>query len=388
MRRNLLAVGGLIVATSLGTHPASGQEPRPPLVPPGLANGPAPIPAMVADGLRLGELSALQFAMGTPYFFMSRALSDAIDTSTIMTWNEYYQSILDLQNRQHRARRSQRLKLYNQRQQRILEDPGEVDLMLGDAPNAVLAVLSNPRIGPSSLRRYGETIPGETIQRITFHFGTGEAPISLGRLTVRDGWPLALRDAAFDRERRAYQDALEVVLESSRQGKLTPEAFRDLQRAVEALHRKLQEINPTLQRQDFAVARAFLDNLADAVEPLRQPVVEKILAAIDSYSGTTVGDLVIFMQRFNLRFAPAVSAEERETYHALYSAMLRLRDMVGPVAVGPGRSSEGEAAASSAPIPIPVQPGRDAIPGIGRAPSAPPAEQRPGSEEKSRSRTP
>lgn len=386
MRRRLLAVGGLIVATSVWGHPASGQEPKPPMIPPGLLSGPA-IPTMAADGLRLGELSALQFAMGTPYFFLSDPLADAINTSTLITWNEYYQTILDLQNRQHRARKKQRLKLYNQRQQRILEDPGEVDLMLGDAPNAVLAVLSNPRIGPSSLRRYGEAIPGETIQRITFHFGTGEAPISLGRLTVRDGWPLALRGAAFDRERRAYQDALEVVLESSREGKLTPEAFRDLQRAVEALNRKLQEINPTLQRQDFALARAFLDNLADAVEPLRHPVVEKVLAAIDSYSGTTVGDLVIFMQRFNLRFAPAVSPEERETYHSLYSAMLRLRDVVGPVAVVPGRSAEDQDA-SPLPIQLPAQLGRDAIPGPGRAPSAPPAERRPGSEEKPRSGTP
>ena len=49
-------------------------------------------------------------------------------------------------------------------------------------------------------------------------------------------------------------------------------------RAVEALRRKLQELNPSLQREDFALARSFLDNLADTIEPLRHPVVEKVLA--------------------------------------------------------------------------------------------------------------
>jgi hypothetical protein len=388
MRRDLLAGASVVIATSFLTHPTWGQERQSPPTPPGLYNGLTPGSTPPGDALRLGELAALQAALRTPMFFLSRPVADAIDASTIMTWNEYYQAIIDEQNRRYRARKSQRLRLYNQRQQRILEDPGEIDLMLGDAPNALLSQLANPRIGPSSLRRYGESIPGETIQRISFHFGTGESPISLGRLTVRDGWPLALRGAAFERERRAYQDAVEIVLELSRQGKLTPEKFRDLQRAVEALRRKLQAINPTLQREDFALARSFLDNLADAVEPLRDPVVEKVLAGIDSYSGTTVGDLVIFMQRYNLRFAPATTPEERESYHALYAAMQRLRDVVGPVAAGPRRLPDSEIPAAAEPIVIPAQPGRDATQGPGRASPAPPADQRPAPQERSRSGAP
>lgn len=356
MRMCLLAGGSLIVLASWWADPASGQERKPPMPPPGVYYGLPPEANLPADGFRLGELAALQAAMGTPFFFMSRPLADAIDTSTIITWNEYYQAILDQQNRLHRARRSQRLKLYNQRQQRILEDPGEIDLMLGDAPNALLAVLSNPRIPPSSLRRYGEVIPGETIQRISFHFGTGESPISLGRLTIRDGWPLPLRGADFERERQAYQDAIEAALEQNRRGKLTPESFRDVQKAVEALQRKLQAANATMKREDFALARAFLDNLGDAVEPMRHPMVERVLAGIDSYAGTSVGDLVMFMQRYNLRFAPAVTAEERESYHAIYAAMDRLRDVVVP-AMSPRRPVDTEAPSGSALGPIPMPPG-------------------------------
>src|SRR5689334_21240645 len=39
MRTSLLTVGGLIIAASVWADPASGQEPKPPMVPPGLANG-------------------------------------------------------------------------------------------------------------------------------------------------------------------------------------------------------------------------------------------------------------------------------------------------------------------------------------------------------------
>ena len=153
MRRDLLAGAWVIVAASLWSGPATGQERKPPPpTPPGLYQGLTPGSTLPGDAFRLGELGALQAAMGTPMFFMSRPLADAIDASTIMTWNEYYQAVLDMQNRRYRARKRQRLEAYNRKQQRILEDPGEVDLMLGDAPNAVLAALSNPRIGPSSLR--------------------------------------------------------------------------------------------------------------------------------------------------------------------------------------------------------------------------------------------
>ena len=107
MRRDLLAGAWVIVATSLWSHPAAGQERKPPPTPPGLYQGLTSGSTPPGDAFRLGELAALQAAMGTPMFFLSRPVADAIDSATIMSWNEYYQAILDLQNRQHRARRNQ-----------------------------------------------------------------------------------------------------------------------------------------------------------------------------------------------------------------------------------------------------------------------------------------
>ena len=149
-------------------------------------------------------------------------------------------------------------------------------------------------------------------------------------MTIRDGWPLSLRANSFARERAAYQKAVEAALEQNLQGKLTPEAFQTLQQAVEALKARLKTTIPAEQKQDYVPAKAYLDDLEEAVATLRDPNAEKVLAGIDRYGGTTVGDTVTFMQRFNLRFAPALTPDERESYHLLYASMAQLRDAVLP----------------------------------------------------------
>src|SRR5207248_7865335 len=45
---------------------------------------------------------------------------------------------------------------------------------------------------------------------------------------------------------------------------------------------------------------------------------EKVIAELEDYQGTTLGDLLGFMQAFNLRFAPANSYQQRQIYLRLY----------------------------------------------------------------------
>ena len=254
----------------------------------------------------------------------------------MMTWNEYYWATVDEECRRSRVARSERHKrligLYNERRERITNKPEELDLLNGDALNVLLGELSNPKIHPSKLRKQGEPIPGETIQRCAFRYPSVGMTISLGRLTIRDGWPFTLRAQAFAPERAAYQKAMETALEQNLDGKLTPEAFKMLQKAVEALKLKLKATIPPSDRDDFVQAKTFLEDLDEAVAPLHNPVGEKVLAGVDRYGGTTVGDAVTFMQRFNLRFAPALTPDERESYHLLFASMQRLRTTIDPTA--------------------------------------------------------
>ena len=54
-----------------------------------------------------------------------------------------------------------KVELWWKKRQRILNNPDELDLMLGDAPNALLEQLSNPMISSVEPPALGEPIPGE-----------------------------------------------------------------------------------------------------------------------------------------------------------------------------------------------------------------------------------
>jgi hypothetical protein len=154
--------------------------------------------------------------------------------------------------------------------------------------------------------------------------------ISLGRLTVRDGWPQTLRGKDFAPERAAYHRALDTALEQNLEGKLMPETFKALKKSVEGLRFKMMATIPASETKDYVQARAFIDDIDEAVAPLHDPTGEKVLAGVDRYAGTTTGDAVTFMRRFNLRFAPALTGDERESYQLLYVSMLRLRATIDP----------------------------------------------------------
>ena len=71
---------------------------------------------------------------------------------------------------------------------------------------------------------------------------------------------------------------------------------------------------------------------------LYSPQMEQIIAELEDYQGTTLGDLLGFMQAFNLRFAPANSFRQRQIY-------LKLYPMLAEQANGSLGSAAGDASA-------------------------------------------
>ena len=84
---------------------------------------------------------------------------------------------------------------------------------------------------------------------------------------------------------------------------------------------------------------------------LYSPNMEKIIAELEDYPGTTLGDLLAFMQAFNLRFAPANSFRQRQIYLKLYPMLAdmanggSLGDVSG-VATGAAKTVDKDAGAS------------------------------------------
>ncbi len=68
---------------------------------------------------------------------------------------------------------------------------------------------------------------------------------------------------------------------------------------------------------------------------LHDPSMKKFLSLLEEGKERTVGDLIAFMNAYNLRFGPAKSDRQVEIYTRLVPILARLRD---DVSGGPGKS--------------------------------------------------
>ena len=69
---------------------------------------------------------------------------------------------------------------------------------------------------------------------------------------------------------------------------------------------------------DYVEAQNKIKAMAGLIKMLDSSKIEKVLAELEDYQGTTLGDLLAFMQAFNLRFAAANSYRQRQIYQKLY----------------------------------------------------------------------
>lgn len=141
--------------------------------------------------------------------------------------------------------------------------------------------------------------------------------VCLDAMTLDGQWPLALSEATFRPEREAVRKAISKALKEDEEGTLEPETIEGVQKAIDHLRLKFEKLVPQ-DRPEYIPARNSLKAMAGITKMLYSPKIEKVLAELEDYQGTTLGDLLGFMQAFNLRFSPANSYRQRMIYLKLY----------------------------------------------------------------------
>jgi hypothetical protein len=143
---------------------------------------------------------------------------------------------------------------------------------------------------------------------------------------LKDGgslrWPLALSSEAYqDEVRRLNQRAAEAVKLAEFKGQVDAGTIRDMMEDVRKLRAKVSaNINDLTPSQHIEASR-FLNQVDDALKALQQPDVADYLGQKYMAQGKTVGDLLDFMARKGLSFAPAVSGDEG-AYQALHNYLV------------------------------------------------------------------
>ncbi len=259
--------------------------------------------------------------MGRGMYNVGTAQARSINASTVMRMNQFMYGSQQNQLKKYEARKhklsADNKKAYDDLHDRLRNHPSQRYITDGDALNTLLDVLLNPASADSSLQQVKTPLRAEVIRDIPFEVASEGLTVCLDRMTMDDQWPLAVRGDAFRPEREAVRTAISAVLEEDKNGNLDPDTIQSVQTAIDQLRLKFEKDVPH-DNPDYVTAHWSLNAMNGLTKMLYSPQMEKVLAELEDYQGTTLGDLLGFMQAFNLRFGSANSYRQKQIYLKLY----------------------------------------------------------------------
>jgi hypothetical protein len=245
---------------------------------------------------------------------VSEAQARSINVDTVLKWNKAMrerQRQIDADNARQKARDDAA----------NAEAAFQESIIDGTALNAVLDQILEFNAG--GVKAYSATAPlsPEVLRDIPFEAQTEALSICLDQMTGEDAWPQGLQSPDLGAARAAVTKAVDAALAEDKQGEVSPQTAKAIASSVNALR---EQYARTADKETVAFAEAdtFLRTLAGLSRMLNNARVQPVVRAIESYKEGDVGDLIGFMQAFNLRFGPAQSDRQKTVYQALYPMLV------------------------------------------------------------------
>ncbi len=289
------------------------------------------------------------FNMGAGIYNVDTAIARSINVDTMIRWNQYVYLSQQEATREYFARRNASIakdrNAYDTLIKRIQENPTAHEVENGDALNAALDQLSDPRIHPSALRTADSPIAAREIRDIPFRNAAEAMTFSLSQLKASSQWPAVLLEPRFADERTDFENVVdEIRKENNDSGQIAPRTLTRLRAVISRLKDKLtvMPLEDTAENQE---ALKFVKTVTALARLLEKPEIDEVLNELRKIEKTTVGNLLAFMHTFNLRFAPATTPRQRTVYKELYPVLAETRDrIVGQAKLdNPGTASSGKA---------------------------------------------
>lgn len=293
------------------------------------------------------------FAAGAGQYNAQTAQARSINANTAMQWNSYWDAAQASVNQSHYQRmqreRAQNIQATDAIQDRLRNNPNEVDIDRGDALNAVLQQLTDSRVlAGSGLARADAPLSARTIKGIPFRYAPEMAVICIDRL--KNDIPDLLMSNELKTEREAFVAAVKKAVAEIKAGnEVSAQDVEQVRSTGRALYSKVETGLPDATAAERSEAITYLRNLKAFLKMLKTPEFQFALKDLDNYKSTTVGHLLAFMHSFNLRFGPAKTQEEVAVYRNLYPVLRGARDKI--------YASQGQGPAASSPPPPPPSPG-------------------------------
>jgi hypothetical protein len=272
------------------------------------------------------------FNMGAGIYNRETAIARSINTDTAIRWNEYVYLSQREGTREYFARRNAAIttdkNAYNALLNRIQDNPTTADVDSGDALNAVLHQLSNPRIHTSALRMADSQINAKMIREIPFRNAVEAVTFSLSQLKASTQWPAVLLDPRFVSDRAKFETLVdEIRNDSTHGGQTSPRTLSKMRAFTSRLKETLMAL-PLEDKAENQKAVKFVKTLTALTGLLEKPDIGQVLEELTKMERTSVGNLLTFLHTFNLRLAPATTPRQREVYRDLYPILVQTRDRI------------------------------------------------------------
>lgn len=311
------------------------------------------------------------FAAGAGWYNLNTAKGNAINVQAMRNFNEEVR--LNLENSMQRWKEKdtkrkltaeEAKKRAQQRLKQIRENPTADDVRSGDALNMLTVVLTDPSVKQQDWYTKAVTLPeNATVKDVVFFYYPNRSTskdlkfeVAVSRLGKGVDWPLAFTADAFIDERMAYEESAGKVKANILKGKFEPKDLTSLTSSLDAL---LVEVNKTYANDKngyLAKGKDFQSDLKAATKLFDGGVVDyakELLAETEEHDAKTVGELVAFMLKYRLFFAPAESPRSIELYDTLFKVMDEQANKLGVKSI-PIEDVPDIEVPSKSPMPKPI----------------------------------
>jgi len=259
--------------------------------------------------------------MGRGMYNVNTAQARSINADTVMKMNQYMYESQQNELKKYVARKhkleADNEKAYSQIQDRLRNHPTARDVTDGDALNTLLDVLLNPANADTALQQVKTPLRPDVIANVPFDLASEGMTVCLDRMTMDGQWPQAVLGEEFKPEREGLRKAIQAALEEDKQGEVDPATVQAVQAAIDRLRTKFEKLVPQTS-PDYIPAHWSIKAMDGLTKMLYSPKMDKVLSELEDYQGATLGDLLGFMQAFNLRFGASKSYTQRLIYQKLY----------------------------------------------------------------------
>jgi hypothetical protein len=271
------------------------------------------------------------FYQGLGQYNVNTATAISINTDTLMRWNQYlYEAHLEGARRHAALVNADATKtkaLYNDYKKNLQDHPTARDVENGEALNAALDQLSDPRISSSSLKIATAPIAANVIKDIPFVSASEAVTIILSQIKAARQWPPALNGDRFINEKQLFEELAEKAPKEDEVGEITPETLKKAHDLVNSLKNKLA-LEPLGTVPENQEAKRFVTTLAGLVRMMEKPDIKEAIDQLKMVKSTTLGNLIAFMHVYNLRFGAAMTPHQRLIYDQLFPALDDVRDRI------------------------------------------------------------